>query len=417
MLIKCPRCQARATLPDSKQGAKVKCGECGRIFVALPPGTKGSFSGSNTGLWIGVAVALAAALGFLILNSQDDPPAQAKTTAPVRAGSDQPYVDELSWNGPIVKAARAMHDAVQRKDLERVKKMLAAERIWARENAAEDGTLPDPAGYFALGRLDQIALVDRVALDLVEGEGHELVGAWDPYDGVVVEALDETAVARLSVTPFGDSGSAEKRTVQWKLARTGAGSWKAWSWERWVSPEEAARIARANRAKNVEKVTLSDGSVVYERKPEPLAHLSTTPPELAAEIDRLYARMIDLDLTTEARDARTALEGIGRPAIPILLTGLYETPLDSEENAIKANIIDQTLRTITGQDFGYKPQVMQGSGAGTTEERRQSAIKQWFAWWYLNEKRFTGKAEETDGLEGLIDLTQKEKDWLERNQD
>ena len=75
----------------------------------------------------------------------------------------------------------------------------------------------------------------------------------------------------------------------------------------------------------------------------------------------------------------------------------------------------QTLRRITGQYFGYKPQALQGSGLGTTEERRMSSIKQWFAWWYRKGARFEKKVVE-DGLEGLIELTEKEKRWLERNE-
>ena len=66
--------------------------------------------------------------------------------------------------------------------------------------------------------------------------------------------------------------------------------------------------------------------------------------------------------------------------------------------------------------MGFKPMMMEGSGVGTTEERRQSAIKQWFAWWWRKQDKFTEK-ETTDGLEGLIELTEKEKRWLERNKD
>ena len=66
---------------------------------------------------------------------------------------------------------------------------------------------------------------------------------------------------------------------------------------------------------------------------------------------------------------------------------------------------------MNGSDF------QSGSAAGTTEERRTSAIKQWFAWWYRNEDKFDKKDESDDGLEGLIELTEKEERWLERHKD
>ena len=38
MFIECPSCHARAQLPDSKEGAKVRCSECSSVYEALPGG-------------------------------------------------------------------------------------------------------------------------------------------------------------------------------------------------------------------------------------------------------------------------------------------------------------------------------------------------------------------------------------------
>ena len=63
MLIQCPACQARTTLPDEKEGTKVRCLECGRVHVAraAPPRVA---SRLDRGLWIAAAVAL---LGLVFL--------------------------------------------------------------------------------------------------------------------------------------------------------------------------------------------------------------------------------------------------------------------------------------------------------------------------------------------------------------
>jgi len=412
--IACPRCHARAELPASKEGAKVRCSECGRVYVAHPPGRARSGGlGGGTIAAFAVAGAAVVVIGLWSL-TRDGTPAKAagdfaEIPAPKPAG---PALDDIGWNSPAVRTAVRLHEAAYAYDTNAVSALLHPARIWEREQAAESSA--SPTAFGALSQHDRVQLVNRWVEGLVRGEGRALVGEWRPYDGEVVAIDDGEATVRLAVSPQDDPGSVEKRWVEWRLALDD-GRWKAWSWERWYSPEELDAARRA-RGRGYEKVTLSDGSLVHEREPEPLDHLDDTPPALRARIDELYATMLDLDLTKEAAAAQHELVEIGRPAIPILLTGLYETPLDSEENAIKCNLIVQSLRRITGESFGYKPQVQEGSGVGTTEERRQSSIKQWFAWWYKNQNKFTEKQVE-DGLEGLIELSEKEKRWLERNPD
>lgn len=420
MLIHCPRCQARATLPDSKEGAKVRCGECRRVFVALPRGARAS--GPNVGLIIGVGLAVVIALGGLwMMNQGGTEPVAAAGSAPDTASSSYHYtpptaadagpVDPLGWDGPAVQAAVALHAAAHSGDLGAVQRLLDPARIWAREQ----GESTDPALFSSLSSTERADVIDRASRELVEGDAKALVADWKPFDGKVVEMDDGLAVVDLSVSPADPEQGAEERIVRWKLVPVGPEQYRAWSWEQKLTRAEAARRSRAERGH--QKVELSDGSVVFEKDPEPLGHLADTPPEVAEAIDRLYPRMIDLDLTTEARDARAAIVEIGRAAIPILLTGLFETKLDDPDDAIRANIIVQALRDITGQDFGYKPQALLGSAAGTSEERRQSAVRQWFAWWARNKDTFQEAAPTVDGTEELIELTDKERRWLERHRD
>jgi predicted Zn finger-like uncharacterized protein len=425
MLIECPICNARAQIPSSKEGAKVRCGECGRVYVARPPGSKADRSQPNTGAIIGIGVAVVALVVFVIIyrsSSGSEQPTQAATK------TDKPeapaYVDDMGWDGPSVRLAVRLHETVFDYDEAALRPQLHAANIWVREElevtaAAEaEAEATDTAAttiddFHLLPQPDKDALLDRTLEQLLRGEDRELVGEWVPYDGSVAELSDDDAIVRLALRSR-EPGNVEKRMIEWKLTRDGT-KWKAWSWERWYSPEElAANRRRINRG--YEKVTLSDGSKVFERTPEPLEHLEDTPPEVRARIDALYATMIDLDLTKEGTRAQAELIEIGRPSIPILLTGLYEIPLETEDQAKQVNLIVIGLRSITGQYMGFKPMMMEGSGVGTTEERRQSAIKQWFAWWWRKQDKFIEK-ETTDGLEGLIELTEKEKRWLERHKD
>ncbi len=443
MNIKCPKCHARASLPDSKLGAKVKCGECGRIFVAAPIGARNVHSGGmNTGALIGIGVAVVAFLGFLIVNNRtkDDPaPSVAAAPAKAQAAPEQAWIDPMSWDGPIVQAAVEIHDAAAAFDTHRVRRRLDAARIYgarallaataapdrvlsaaeAAEAAVQNVAVPsgpsiDIAAFADLSPTERDAQLDAYANELLTGASTELVAAWKPFDSKVSDLDDDFATVRLFLSPRAEDGGVGRRTIDWHLAKDPiTGLWRAYHWARWYSLKEQALVRSQN--KGFEKVTLSDGSRVLEREPEPLEHLESTPADVRARIDSLYATMVDLDLTKEAMQARADIVDIGRPAIPILLTGLFNTPLDTDDNAIIANIIVTALRDITDQYFGYEPQILAGSAAGTTEERRASAIKQWFAWWHLNEKKFDEKEERVDGLEGLIELDEKEKAWLERD--
>ena len=414
MQIQCPACKSRASIPDGKEGAKVRCQGCQRVFVARPlAGSRGARTASSTGPIIGVALAAAAVVALLVvsrMSGRSEPQAREPVRAAAAAATEE-LGDELGWDSPAVQTAVRAHEHAAGADETRLKALLFGERIWARE--AEDDASRSADAWVLMTRVEQDAELARWAAELMRGDDRELVADWRPYDGEVVALTDTEATVRLAVSPRAEGG-VDKRTVEWRLAKDGE-AWKAFSWERWISPDEELALRREQSAKAVVQTTLSDGSVVLEREPEPLEHLADTPQELRDAIDRLYATMIDLNLTREASAAQRDLVAIGKPAIPILLTGLYEIPLDTQENAIKCNLIVQTLRQITGEYMGYKPQVAEGSGTGTTDERRSSAIKQWFAWWYKNEKKFTEKKEQRDGLEGLIELTEKERAKLARD--
>ena len=426
MQIECPRCHARAQLPGKQEGAKVRCGECGRVYVAHPPGRGVRQKGLGPAAIVWLGVGFAGLVVFMLATTfgdddaaQAQAPATPEAAAPAASEEDAEALDGVGWDSPVVQAAVRIHEAAFAHDTNALRYLLHGPRIWAREqataateDAAQAASAPEP--FLGLPPVERYQHIDRWIEGFLSEGGRALVGNWQPYSAEVVELADGAATVHLAVTPRDRAEGVEKRWVEWRLALDGQ-RWKAWSWKRWFSPEELEAQRRA-RPRPVQKVTLTDGSLVLEAEPKPLEHLEETPPELRSRIDQLYATMVDLDLTKEAADAQHELVDIGKPALPILLTGLFETPLDSEENAIKCNLVVQTLRRITGRSFSYRPQLLEGSSVGTTEERRRSGIRQWFAWWHRNKDKFE-KKEVEDGLEGLIELTEEEKRWLERNQD
>ncbi len=357
MRIECPFCHTQARLSESQEGAQVRCGGCKKVYRAREKGAGSTGKSPAPWLAIGLAGGLAIVLIVALRNRGDDDVARANEPPPPPPPTPVAVVvseeEQTGWESTSVRAARAFHELGR--------------------DADRTGLLAELAP--SLSGEERDSLIDV----LTDPEG--LVAAWEPYEGEVVDEDDTSAVVRLSVTPV--AGGAEKRTVEWRLAWA-RDAWRISAFEEWLSEAE-----RRRRERGYEVVQLSDGSVVREREPEPLEHLEDTPQELRDRIDELFATMIDLDLTVEASRAAGEIAEIGKPAIPILLTHLYENELETQADSIQANIAVVALRKITGQSFGYQPQAFVGSALGTTEERRTSAIHQWFAWWYREGESFT----------------------------
>lgn len=413
MNIHCPYCKAQARIPESKEGAKVRCGECGKVYTARRPGAGGGGGGVNgVQIGIGVGALILGAIVLFFVNKNDTgaappPVVVEEEPEPEEAGS-------MGWDAESVKAVRAVYDSAYTFNKARLEKLIhPAELVAYRmDQGAEDA----PAIAFeSMSTTEKDELLQSIIEELTDAEGEDSPAVWNPFDGEVVLEEDLFAVVRVKVSGREGDLALETRTMEWKLSREDDGSpWRVWSWERWFSEQEL-KNARVKRQKEVTKVTLSDGSKVLHAEPRPLEHLPDTPEELRKEIDRLYAELIDLELPprTNAK-AKAALVEIGKPSLPILLTGMYEIPIETEEEAIQVNLINQCLEEITGNYTGYKPQVAEGSSAGTTLERRDSAIKQWFAWWLRKgERKFTEKVEGEDALEAIVEPTERDKRQME----
>jgi hypothetical protein len=91
MLTQCPACHARAQLSDWSAGAKVRCGECGSAYIALPAGRAGERRASRkrTALIAVVLTGLAGAVALPLLKraSASGPPPAGP---PRQAGPDGP---------------------------------------------------------------------------------------------------------------------------------------------------------------------------------------------------------------------------------------------------------------------------------------------------------------------------------------
>ncbi len=417
MIIQCPACGARAKLPDSKEGAKVRCAECERVYVARSGGGSGrSRSGSSqssSALPIGIGAGVIVLVMILLMMRKGDDQSLVTDLPEVEeAPKESVVVDQMGWDSAAVKFARGLHDAAFARDEYGLQTQLALPLVWARLQSTEEQQV-DPAGYQQLSTSEVENLRSDVVQAMLADDPLNLVGSWKPFDGQVVEEDDSGVVLHLALEPRDGSSDAGSRNIEWKLIKQGA-QWKAWSWERWYSEDEKKNdILR--RRKKIKRTVLSDGSQVIEAEPGPIPYLDETTAETRKRIDALIAKLVDIELPgRESNKVKQELVLFGREAIPPLLTKFYEMNLkgfDDMDDAIAAQQVHQMLSQITGYVTSFKAH----EALGASKERRDSGVRQWFGWYHRKFKRFDQRAEEVDLLEESIELkTDAEKREYEK---
>jgi len=405
MLIECTFCKATAQFPDSKEGSKVKCGECGKVYVAREKGAKPS-KVSPTPFVIGGAVLVAILVVFFLVNSNKQP-AQAPV---VKAAPppEEPKIDRTGWNSELVKVVREVYEAAFQLNTIKIAGMLDIPRIVERLKATPERE--SMLAYSDMTTGDRQAVADEIIEHFTKGEGELAIAHWKPFEGSVEAEGDTESVVRVKVGGRDEANMATTLTIEWKLAKDKDGKWKLYDWSRYISEQEK-KAKSSLKAKGIEKVKLDDGTSLYQAELRPLPHLDDTPPELRTRIDDLAARMIDFKLKPkENRAAQNELVEIGKPAIPILLTKMYETKIVDDDSKSKVGVLNLALRDITGYDPGFSVT----ANNEDSDKKREIALKAWFAWYLRKGDRFEEKKEGVDALEGMVKPTERDKREIEK---
>jgi predicted Zn finger-like uncharacterized protein len=430
MLIQCTFCHAQSKIPEDKEGAKVRCGKCGKVYVAeafdpdAPEGNpKFAKKKSNPLTWVlaGGAVGIVAVIAFCGHDKAE--PAPPVVTPQEQAVVEKKKLDLEGWESAPVKTVRDLYEAAATYNENVLKGLLDGPKL--SESLAEKARKEDPTGAagpapMAFADMDVIGkaeFLSKVAKDLMSTSDPDAPAKWEPFEGKVTAQDSTGAIVQVKIRPRGgpelDGGSdatggtagAETRAVGWHLVRVDD-KWKAWMWERLYTSAEIKEMKPA-LPKGVTKVKLDDGTALYQAEPRKLDHLADTPPEVRTKIDASVARMLDFSLHPKENNAAfAALVEIGKPAIPILLTQFYERRMTDETSQIQLQKVNDCLEGITGYDPGF-------TLMGGNDERRVMAMKAWFAWWIRKGSRFEEKAVPKDALEGLIQPTEREKKDIE----
>jgi predicted Zn finger-like uncharacterized protein len=408
MLIQCPFCHATAKLSDEKEGARVRCGGCSKVFVAREKGARVAPQSGPSPVQIGIGVGLLVALAGvgLFINRSRSKPAPQASAPPAKQTAPPPKADD-GWDAPPVVAVRELYAAAAAANPGRVATLLHEEKLFERLRASGSSGLPD-VPFNQLSAKER-ADMERMVADELSGSGEAALASWHPFDGKVTRQEERSATVELEVSSRAEGQAIESRRMRFELVKPGE-RWEAWAWERVLNPAEQNKPGGL-AAKGVTKVTTKEGGFIYQAEMRDLPHLEDTPPELRARIDQAVVDLVDYQLTPKQNNAaRAQLVEIGKPAIPILLTKIHQTAITDDDSLAKVTNLYKTLVDITGYDPGF-------SALGTgpeSEQARTTTLKAYFAWWIRKgEEKFEKKVEGKDLLEEMIPLTERDKREIE----
>lgn len=411
MLIQCSSCGTQAKIPDSKEGAKVKCPSCGHVYVARAAGrgragSRSSNSNSTTPIVIGVAVAGALVIGLIAMRSGGTPekPVDASERAEAKPKAEKKvWVDPQGFDGPAITFARSLHDAANAGNESRLLSLMDEERAYAAYlEEAPEGTAD--TAWAALGEVDRMKVREAIVAPLLARGDDAFVAGWKPFDAEYARGEGLVHVLRLRSGPA-DGGPGERWT-EWTVADAGDGNWKWVDADRHLTDKEATALARGN-APRPEKKTLSDGQTVRESDPRAISYDPEVPADVRKQLDAAVATVFSDEATRKDRSAaEQRLLQAGPAAVAPLLTQMHAVaagdPGDSERMR-SILTVDRLLQDITED-------VNNTLGMGATEEQIESGVKQWFAWYDRRYSRWKKKYDDAkdapyvDPLEDMIDL-------------
>lgn len=389
----CPQCGAQYRVLADALDSKVQCRQCHRTFFPKVTAGKRPRKPDYTKAYLGFGgLAVFVVLSFVLLKATGgSEPARAKTNEPpkkVETGTLNPRVQHLM--GWADKVARNDTFGIREgTDLVAVQQLFEVEPGVDYRNAAperrkeiEDAILGafqshEKAKYLrdlrcTHGQLVEESMADsdrgQVKLYLVPEEGDERYVAGRGRAEIVVDFVMEGSFPK--VTGWTVTRKAPERYVP-----TG---------DVYIPHDKIAKPEVVERDFGGQKIE------VTESEPVPLEHLEDTPPELRQEIDKLVQDVLESASPTAPgalfNRATDRLVEIGRPAVPRLLNALYELHGDPIGNNIQLSQVCRCLRQVSGNAYDYPVADRPGESRQQTTEKRVSAVKQWYAWWYKYHK-------------------------------
>ncbi|MHC4077697.1 MAG: zinc ribbon domain-containing protein [Planctomycetota bacterium] len=384
--IACPNCQAAYRLMPEHMDSKVKCTQCHRVFFpgAATGGKRSSHQKSPATpiIAFSAAVVIIVLIGVLIANAGGEAP----RPEPV----EEPKYVALGNSTPQVKAVKRWANGIfqnQRYEVENFTAFTPVQELL--------GIDPEHKYNHSFGDA-QRELGKKIIDALLTGEQAGIFQYCEARSGKIMDAAYLTATkGKISLSVM-EPKKQREGTVIIDYVEEADGTFKVAGWEvvsapkRPLSDAELAALRgkrfkvhpKIPKPKVVKKMFGGKEIEITESELVPLGHLEDTPPELRKKIDEYIAHLMDHSDPRRANRAQLELLDIGKPAVPRLLNKMYEVKPKGRDDVEALNRVVKTVRLLSGQAFGYNPRELIGQNVGGSEKERESALKQWYGWWY-----------------------------------
>ena len=242
MLIQCPFCRKEARISEEKEGAKVKCSSCAKVYVAREPGTKaakgrGGISPSQIAIGAGLVVAV---LGFgaMLRNSGSGKEEQVSQKGAPQTTERAPTKSSDGWDSKPVQAVAELYTAAFEGNTGRVQVSLYPPKLYERLRAAQKSQAPD-VPFNQLKPKELSDFLRGVAEELC-GKSETSLASWTAFDGKVLGQTETEATVQIEVSSRAVDQGVESRRHKFELVKEGE-RWKAWGWERLPSAADLER--------------------------------------------------------------------------------------------------------------------------------------------------------------------------------
>jgi predicted Zn finger-like uncharacterized protein len=394
--VSCPQCAAQYRVDEDMLDGQIECSECHRVFSAKANAGKRARGQDNTKTYVIFGIVGVFVVGTFIAMSGGSPPApQPKVTAP-----------------PKEVVTRSTHP--------RTAAVLKWGQAMGTENRLVIQTHSDPAGLRKVLELAPGAADDEVFAAIKTHDATRFLRELEATSAMLTsdEAMTAaTGKAVLYVTPKADNDDWRKNTrgeFEVEFQATGD-QIKVTNWTLTLrparnpakpEPKKGTFEAYKDIAAPTEKTITDEAGTraVQESEPSAIPHWEKATPEMRAKADKIVAdivRSADQDAPATLFN-RAYMPVVGdmdltKAVVPRLLNAMFENYGDVNANNLKLSQLNRALGNITGYAVNYS--VIGSGDPAVDKKRRESCVRQWFAFWWRYSGDLSKFFDERENLE------------------